>query len=111
MTQNAITHCIAVRKKQGFAESHCLRLAVRTGGCAGMEYDVSFVETKQEKDKSFEFMTESGETLHVVIDPKSYLFINGVEVDYQVTFMDSKFIFNNPNAASACGCGTSFKVS
>ena len=109
LTKGAIEHCIQVRNKQGFAKDKPLRFGVRMGGCSGMEYDVKFDEVR-ENDKQFEFSTAKSEPLNVVVDPKSYLFINNVVVDYQVTFMDSKFVFNNPNATASCGCGTSFDV-
>jgi iron-sulfur cluster assembly protein len=109
MTPEAIEHCLAIQKKQHLPPTQVLRLGVRSGGCAGMEYDVRFDEPKI-NDKQFEFRGSDGQVLKVVVDPKSYLFLNQVEVDYQVSFMDSKFVFNNPLATQSCGCGTSFKA-
>lgn len=80
-----------------------IRLAVRGGGCAGMMYEMELIEKSAETDKQFE---QLGVT--VFMDPKSYLFLNGVKMDYKKGLMGEGFVFENPNAQGNCGCGTSF---
>ncbi len=109
-TPNAIEHLAKVRMDQKFEGDVPLRLSLKGGGCAGFEYHVAFDREDHKGDRRFTFSGPAGEVLGVVVDPKSYLFLNGIEVDFQKTLMDSKFVFNNPNATRTCGCGTSFDV-
>tara|TARA_R110001583_G_scaffold12612_8_gene55879 strand:- start:11566 stop:11892 length:327 start_codon:yes stop_codon:yes gene_type:complete len=81
---------------------HWLRVAVRGGGCSGFKYDYSFVENPDKKDKTFEF-----DSVKICIDSKSYLFLNGIEVDYEEDLFKSALVFNNPKAKRTCGCGES----
>ncbi len=82
-----------------------LRLFVKAGGCAGMSYGMAFEEAANSEDRTFEI-----EGVSVFLDPKSYLFLKGVRVDFKESLMGRGFVFENPNAKSACGCGTSFGV-
>ncbi len=82
-----------------------LRLRVLSGGCSGMMYDMDWVEQPDDKDKNFEF----GD-VKVCVDRKSYLFLNGIELDFEDTLVRSGFIFNNPEAKRSCSCGESFTV-
>ena len=82
-----------------------LRIGVKNGGCAGMEYTMDAVEEPDPKDDVVE---ESGATVYV--DPKAVLFLLGTEMDYEVTKLRSGFVFNNPNQTSACGCGESVEL-
>jgi iron-sulfur cluster assembly protein len=79
-----------------------LRVGVRNGGCAGMEYTLERAESADPLD---EVVEDKGVTL--LIDPKAVLFLLGTEMDYQVDKLRSGFVFNNPNQTSACGCGES----
>ena len=79
-----------------------LRIAIKGGGCSGFTYHYEFVNNPEEKDRVFNF-----DEIKVCIDIKSYLFLNGVEIDYEETMMRSGIILNNPNAKRACGCGES----
>ena len=87
------------------ADTCGLRLMVKGGGCSGMLYDMKIVEGAEEKDKVFEV-----EGVRVIVDPKSYLFLSGVVVDFKESLMGRGFVFENPNASNSCGCGTSFSV-
>jgi len=81
-----------------------LRLAVRGGGCSGLSYQVEF--TRQEPgDRVAEFAG-----FRVFVDPKSLLYLKGVELDYQGGISGKGFTFRNPNAQNTCGCGESFSV-
>lgn len=82
-----------------------LRLMIVGGGCSGLSYDMDFDEETKEGDMVFEF-----EGLKVFVDPMSYMYLEGVEIDYHETFARSGFSFNNPNAQKSCGCGSSFTV-
>ncbi|MBA4684433.1 MAG: iron-sulfur cluster assembly accessory protein [Planctomycetes bacterium] len=82
-----------------------LRLFVQGGGCAGMSYGMDVIEKAGEKDRVFEV-----EGARVFVDPKSWLFLNGTTVDFKESLMGRGFVFENPNANGACGCGTSFSI-
>lgn len=79
-----------------------LRVGVKNGGCAGMEYTMEWAEQKRPLDEVIE---DRGVT--VFIDPKAILFLLGTEMDYKESPLKSGFVFNNPNQTSACGCGES----
>ncbi|HEX2500628.1 MAG TPA: iron-sulfur cluster assembly accessory protein [Methylomirabilota bacterium] len=80
-----------------------LRMGVRGGGCSGMTYDLQFDSELRKHDKQFEV-----EGVKVVVDVKSYLYLNGTTLDFVTQGLTGGFTFVNPNAKSSCGCGTSF---
>jgi iron-sulfur cluster assembly protein len=80
-----------------------LRMGVRGGGCSGMTYDLQFDSELRKHDKQFEV-----DGVKVVVDVKSYLYLNGTTLDYVTQGLTGGFTFVNPNAKSSCGCGTSF---
>jgi iron-sulfur cluster assembly protein len=80
-----------------------LRMGVRGGGCSGMTYDLQFDSEMRKHDKQFEV-----DGVKVVVDVKSYLYLNGTTLDYVTQGLTGGFTFVNPNAKSSCGCGTSF---
>jgi len=82
-----------------------LQAGVRGGGCSGFSYYLDFVYDKREKDRVIE-----SEGITVYIDPKSYLYLMGTEIDYIDGLKGKGFKFNNPNAKRTCGCGESFSV-
>lgn len=82
-----------------------LRVGVKSGGCSGLNYELDIVETPEENDRVF---NQHGVKLYC--DPKSYLYLNGTQIDYENSMMESGFRFTNPNAKRSCGCGTSFAV-
>ena len=79
-----------------------LRVGVKNGGCAGMEYTMEYVEQIGATD---EVVEDKG--VKLVVDPKAVLFLLGTEMDWKVGKLSSQFVFNNPNQTSACGCGES----
>lgn len=91
----------SVENKPGFA----LRVSVAGGGCSGLSYKLDFVEAFTEKDRVFE---QDG--VKVVVDPKSMLYLTGLELDYSGGLNGKGFTFNNPNAKKSCGCGNSFSA-
>ncbi|MDC0709207.1 iron-sulfur cluster assembly accessory protein [Stigmatella sp. ncwal1] len=82
-----------------------LRLAVKGGGCSGLQYAMEWAEKPRERDKIFE-----REGVRVFVDPKSYLYLMGTELVYEETMMASGFKLQNPNVKAACGCGESFTI-
>ena len=79
-----------------------LRVGVKNGGCAGMEYTMEWAEEKRPFD---EVIDDKG--VQILIDAKAVLFLLGTEMDYESTALKSGFVFRNPNQTSACGCGES----
>jgi iron-sulfur cluster assembly protein len=79
-----------------------LRIGVKNGGCAGMEYTMEWAEHQRPLD---EVVEDRG--IRIFIDPKAVLFLLGTEMDYRESMLKSGFVFNNPNQTSACGCGES----
>ena len=82
-----------------------LRVFVQGGGCSGFQYGFTFDEKANDGDLQVE---KNGVTL--VVDPMSYEYLAGAEVDYRESLEGSMFVINNPNAVSTCGCGASFSV-
>lgn len=82
-----------------------LRVGVKGGGCSGFSYLLDLTESQKDSDELFE---QHG--IKIIIDPKSLLYLSGVTVDFKDELMGRGFVFNNPNATSSCGCGSSFAV-
>ncbi|MEQ8369021.1 MAG: iron-sulfur cluster assembly accessory protein [Roseicyclus sp.] len=84
--------------------SEGLRIGVKKGGCAGMEYTMNYVS---EIDPHDELVEQDG--ARVMIAPMAQMFLFGTEIDYEVSLLEAGFKFRNPNVADACGCGESIK--
>ena len=82
-----------------------LRVGVKNGGCAGMEYTMEYAEAVKPTDEVIE---DKG--VRILIDPKAVLFLLGTEMDYKTEKLSAQFVFNNPNQTSACGCGESVQL-
>lgn len=82
-----------------------LRLGVKTSGCSGLAYVLEFVDSIDENDEVFE---EKG--VKVIIDKKSLVYLDGIELDFVKEGLNEGFQFNNPNTKGECGCGESFNV-
>tara|TARA_R100000935_G_scaffold54565_1_gene83604 strand:- start:3040 stop:3369 length:330 start_codon:yes stop_codon:yes gene_type:complete len=102
-----LTDAAATRVKEIMQEKGAgyLRVGVKNGGCAGMEYVMDYAEAPEMLD---EVVEDNGVT--IVIDAKAVLFLLGSEVDYEVTPLHEKFVFRNPNQTDACGCGESVTI-
>jgi iron-sulfur cluster assembly protein len=83
-----------------------LRIGIKAGGCSGLSYTFAWEATAGPDDHVF----DGPEGSRVFVDPKSFRFIDGTTLDYDTSLVSKGFIFNNPNAKSSCGCGTSFSV-
>ena len=88
-----------------------LRVGVRSGGCSGMSYTMDFVSADdiQKEDEVYEY-SASGSSFKVICDPKSLLYIYGMQLDFSTDLIGGGFNFTNPNATQTCGCGSSFAV-
>lgn len=82
-----------------------LKIGVKKGGCAGMEYELTWAENVGKFDDVIE---EKG--ARVIVDPSAVLYLLGTEMDWKVDKLASQFVFNNPNQTSACGCGESVNL-
>ncbi|WP_204113997.1 HesB/IscA family protein [Shimia biformata] len=101
MTPRAAAQIARLMAKNGHEG---LRIGVKKGGCAGMEYTMDYVT---EKDPHDEVVEQDG--ARVLIAPMAQMFLFGTEIDYEVSLLESGFKFNNPNVTEACGCGESIK--
>ena len=82
-----------------------VRVGVKNGGCAGMEYTMEYADRINPAD---EIVEDKG--VKILIDPKAVLFLLGTEMDYKSEKLSAQFVFNNPNQTSACGCGESVQL-
>jgi len=106
VTDKAIAKIRSAMAKEGISpEQGGLRLGVQGGGCSGLSYSVRFDTQPRERDRIFQF----GD-VRVFVDPKSFIYLHGMTLDYQETLMQQGFVFVNPQATKSCGCGTSFSA-
>ena len=82
-----------------------LKIGIKKGGCAGMEYTMDWVDSVSRFD---EVVEQDG--ARVIVDPQAVLYLLGTEMDWKVDRLSAQFVFNNPNQASACGCGESVSL-
>ena len=82
-----------------------VRVGVKNGGCAGMEYTMEYADAVKPND---EVVEDKG--VKLLIDPKAVLFLLGTEMDFKTEKLSAQFVFNNPNQTSACGCGESVQL-
>ena len=110
ITNNAIEQISSLLKNQ--TDKKALRVGVRSGGCSGMSYTMDFIEGDEinPDDKVYDYSLSSQQTFKVVCDPKSLLYIYGMQLDFSKDLIGGGFIFVNPNASQSCGCGSSFAV-
>ena len=93
-------------------DKKALRVGVRSGGCSGMSYTMDFVggDEINSDDKVYDYSLNSEQSFQVVCDPKSLLYIYGMQLDFSKELIGGGFNFVNPNASQTCGCGSSFAV-
>ena len=82
-----------------------VRIGVRGGGCAGLNYDMKLDKPRAEGDRIWDF-----DGIKIIVDRKSLLYLAGLTLDFSTDLLSGGFKFNNPNATRSCGCGTSFSV-
>ena len=132
LTENAAREIATIVKNQKLdPEQIRLRVGVKGGGCSGFSYLLDLTEVQKDSDELWEYSFDvpdsaagadgngdgNGDaaatgalTVRVVCDPKSYLYLNGTTIDFKDEVMGRGFVFENPNATSTCGCGSSFSA-
>lgn len=104
LTAGALEQLAGIRSQENIPADYCLRVGVKGGGCSGFSYVLGF-DLPQDNDDMFEI-----EGLKVVMNKAHAIYLLGMEIDF-VSGLDNRgFTFNNPNATSTCGCGTSFSA-
>ncbi len=106
VSESAKNKVIALMQEDGFnAANDYVRVGVKSGGCSGLSYDLTFDKNKKENDKVFE-----DNNIKVIVDKKSFLYLVGTTLEYSGGLNGKGFVFNNPNANRTCGCGESFSL-
>ena len=105
ITERAVQEVRRIIAEQKLPDQTALRVGVKGGGCSGFSYTLGFDDQISEVDQVSEV-----DGVRVVCDPKSFLYLNGTEIDFEDNLMGRGFKFGNPNAAKSCGCGESFSV-
>ena len=110
ITNDAIEQISSLLKNQ--TDKKALRVGVRSGGCSGMSYTMDFIGGDEIKsdDKVYDYSLSSEQSFKVICDPKSLLYIYGMQLDFSKDLIGGGFNFVNPNASQTCGCGSSFAV-
>jgi iron-sulfur cluster insertion protein len=104
VSKNAINKVRSLLEEEGNLDLK-LRVFVTGGGCSGFQYGFTFDELVAEDDA---VVTEDG--VSVLVDSMSYAYLVGAQIDYKENLEGSKFVVNNPNAETTCGCGSSFSI-
>ncbi|MGH9615661.1 MAG: HesB/IscA family protein [Acidobacteriaceae bacterium] len=94
---------VAMAKENVAPEQGGLRLGVQGGGCSGLSYNIRFDTQPRERDRVYDY-----DGVRVFVDPKSFIYLNGMTLDYEETLIRQGFNFINPNSTKSCGCGSSF---
>jgi len=106
ITQRALAKIRAAMTKENVSPKEGgLRLGVSGGGCSGLSYQIRFDSQPRERDRVYEF-----EGLRVFVDPKSFIYLAGMILDWEEALMKKGFNFINPNSSKSCGCGSSFSA-
>ena len=105
LSENASKQVKQLKQAQNLPDHVFLRMGVKGGGCSGMSYSLEFDTELGPHDKEFEI-----DGIKIVVDKKSYLYLNGTTLDYVQQGLTGGFTFVNPKAKSSCGCGTSFSA-
>ena len=110
VTETAMQQLAKLCAEQGTEK--VLRVGVRSGGCSGMSYTMDFVARSEinDDDEMYEYKAPEGNVFSVICDPKSLLYIYGMQLDFSTDLIGGGFNFTNPNATQTCGCGSSFAV-
>ena len=104
VTDKALARIRVVMAKENISPAAGgLRLGVQGGGCSGLTYNVRFDSKARARDRVYGY-----DGVHVFVDPKSYIYLKGMVLDWEETLLQRQFVFKNPNASKSCGCGPSF---
>jgi iron-sulfur cluster assembly protein len=107
---------IAMAKENVSPEQGGLRVGIQGGGCSGLSYNIRFDSQPRERDRVYAFGAgvetmgdlTNGSPIRLFVDPKSFIYLHGMVLDYEETLMRQGFNFINPNSTKSCGCGSSF---
>lgn len=105
ITDKAKTQILSIMDEENYDENYFVRVAVESGGCSGLSYNLNFDNHEKKGDQ---FCEDKG--IRVCLDIKSYLYLAGTELDYSDGLNGTGFEFHNPNASRTCACGESFSV-
>jgi len=110
ITESAMKQLAVLMAQQG--SDKVLRVGVRSGGCSGMSYTMDFIDAGAiaSDDEAYVYEPAGVPAFRVVSDPKSLLYIYGMQLDFSSALIGGGFNFSNPNATQTCGCGSSFAV-
>ena len=104
LTPNAVRRIRALREKESRPQAN-LRIRIIAGGCSGMQYRMDLAEAKRPTDQAIE-----AEDVAVYVDPKSLMYLQGSQLDYEEDLLGGQFKIHNPNAKTSCSCGLSFTI-
>ena len=119
VTDKAIAKIRSAMVKEGISpEQGGLRLGVQGGGCSGLSYNIRFDSRPRERDRVYSFSQQhldanspaDAPAYRIFVDPKSFIYLHGMILDYEETLMRQGFNFINPNSTKSCGCGSSFSA-
>lgn len=105
ISETAVTKLKSLKAEESKDASFFLRVEVKKGGCSGLSYKMNFDNEVRDGDKTFE---SNGEK--IVVDSQSFMYLIGMTLEFSGGLNGKGFVFNNPNASKACGCGASFNV-
>ncbi len=106
VSDSAKQKVLSLMQEEGFdASSSFVRVGVKSGGCSGLSYELTFDRKAGETDKVFE-----DNAVRIIVDKKSFLYLVGTTLEYSGGLNGKGFVFNNPNAQRTCGCGESFSL-
>ena len=106
VSEKAKLKAIELMREDGYdASIDFIRVGVKSGGCSGLSYELTFDKKEKETDKVFE-----NNDIKIIVDKKSFLYLVGTELDYSGGLNGTGFVFKNPNANRTCGCGESFSL-
>ena len=117
ITKNALKRIRVAMAKEGVSPTEGgLRVGIQGGGCSGLSYNIRFDTQPRERDRTFVFGKgletpndpSGAKAVRIFVDPKSFLYLAGMVLDFEETLMRQGFNFINPNSTKSCGCGSSF---
>ena len=117
ITKNALKRIRVAMAKEGVSpEQGGLRVGIQGGGCSGLSYNIRFDTQPRERDRVYAFGAglptagdpTNGAPIRIFVDPKSFIYLHGMVLDFEETLMRQGFNFINPNSTKSCGCGSSF---
>jgi iron-sulfur cluster assembly protein len=117
ITEKALKRIRVAMAKEGvLPEQGGLRVGIQGGGCSGLSYNIRFDTQPRERDRVYSFGAglatvgdpTNGAPIRIFVDPKSFIYLHGMVLDFEETLMRQGFNFINPNSTKSCGCGSSF---